>query len=69
MRHFQCIPKTYVTESKEGKILRNLHCLSIMSIVFTSFKHPKLPICIKIPVTLLQVVYICMTAISPNSSS
>ena len=26
-----------------------------MSIVFTSFKHPKLPICIKIPVTLLQI--------------
>ena len=32
-----------------------------MSIVFTSFKHPKLPISIKIPVTLLQIVYICMT--------
>ena len=27
-----------------------------MSIVFTSFKHPKLPISIKIPVTLLQIV-------------
>ena len=37
-----------------------------MSIVFTSFKHHKLPISIKIPVTLLQIVYICMTAISPN---
>ena len=34
--------------------------------VFTSFKHPKLPISIKIPVTLLQIVYICMTAISMN---
>ena len=33
-----------------------------MSIVFTSFKHPELPISIKIPVTLLQIVYICMTA-------
>ena len=33
-----------------------------MSIVFTSFEHPKLPISIKIPVTLLQIVYICMTA-------
>ena len=30
---------------------------SIMSIVFTSFKHPKLPISIKIPVSLLQIVY------------
>ena len=38
------------------------------SIVFTSFKHPKLPISIKIPITLLQIVYICMTAISKNSS-
>ena len=34
-----------------------------MSIVFASFKHPKLPISIKIPVALLQIVYICMTAI------
>ena len=39
-----------------------------MSIVFTSFKHPKLPISIKIPVTLLQIVYICMTALCPNST-
>ena len=31
--------------------------------------HPKLPISIKIPVTLLQIVCICMTAISPKSSS
>ena len=37
-----------------------------MSIAFTSFKHPKLQISIKIPVTLLQIVYICMTAISMN---
>ena len=29
-----------------------------MSIVFTSFKHPKLPISIKIPVPLLQIVYL-----------
>ena len=39
-----------------------------MSIGLTSFKHPKLPISIKIPDTLLQIVYICMTAISPNLS-
>ena len=32
-----------------------------MTIVFTSFKHPKLPISIKISVTLLQIIYICMT--------
>ena len=41
-----------------------IYILSIMSIVFTSFKHPKLPISIKIPVTLLQIVHICMTAIA-----
>ena len=29
-----------------------------MSIVFTSFKHLKLPISIKIPVTLLQIDYL-----------
>ena len=50
------------------KLFGNLYFPSIMSIVFTSFKHSKLPIRIKIPVTLLQIVYICMTAISPNSS-
>ena len=32
-------------------------------------KQPKLPISIKIRVTRLQIVYICMTAISTNSSS
>ena len=55
---------------KQGqKLFGNLHLPSIMSIVFTSFIHPKLPISIKVPVTLLPIVYICMTAISPNSSS
>ena len=34
-----------------------------MCIVFTSFKHPKLPISIKITITLLQIVNIFMTAI------
>ena len=34
-----------------------------MSNVFTSFKNLKLPIRIKIPITLLQIVYICMTGI------
>ena len=40
-----------------------------MSIVFASFKHLKLPTSIKIPVTVLQVVYIYMTTIYPNSIS
>ena len=30
----------------------------------SSFKHLKLPICIKIPVTVWQIVYIYITAIS-----
>ena len=64
MRQFQCVPTTYVSENKEENYLS-----SSMSIVLTSFKHPKLPISIQIPVTLLQIVYICMTAISRNSSS
>ena len=53
---------------KQGKLFGNL-LPSIMSIDSASFKQPKLPISIKIPVTLLQLVYICITAISPNSSS
>ena len=40
-----------------------------MSTVFASFKHLKLPISIDTPVTLPQIVYICMAAISPNSVS
>ena len=51
------------------KTIWNLHFPSIMPIVFTTFKHPKLLISIKIPVTLLQIVYFCMTAIALNSRS
>ena len=68
MRQFQCVPTTYVTVNKE-KIFGNKHLPTITSIVLASFKHPKLIISIKIPVTLRQIVYICMTAISPNLSS
>ena len=32
----------------------------------SAFKHLKLPISIKIPVTIWQIIYIYMTAISPN---
>ena len=64
MRQFLCVLTPEVTE------FGNLHLPSIMYIVFASFKHPKLPVSIKITVTLWQiVVYICMTAISPNLSS
>ena len=34
--------------------------------LLSSFKHLKLPKCTKIPVTVWQIVYIDMTAISPN---
>ena len=62
--HWNCI--MYLQHvTKNG----NLHLPSIMCIVFVSFKHPKLPISTKIPVTLQQIVYICMTAVSPNLSS
>ena len=69
MMQFQCVPTTYVTEIKETYFEIYTIKTSIMSIVFTSFKHSKQPISIIIPVTLLQIVYICMTAIPPNSSS
>ena len=36
---------------------------------FASFKLPKLPISVKMHVALLQIVYICMTALSLNLSS
>ena len=66
MRQFQCVPTTYVTENKENWKFTltkyHVHCLCV-------FKHPKLTISIEIPVTLRQIVYICMTAISPNLSS
>ena len=61
---FQCVPTTYATEIKETyfEIYTNqvpVHWLS-------SFKHLKLPISIKIPVTIWQIADINMTAISQN---
>ena len=52
---FQCVPTTYPTENKEENYLEIYIFLCIMPIVFTSFKHPKLPISSKIPATLLQI--------------
>ena len=48
------------------KLFGNSHFPSIKSIAFTSFKHLNLPISIKILVITWQIVYIYMTAISPN---
>ena len=60
-----CTNNLYVTEIKET-YFEIYPKTSIMSIGFASFKHLKLPISIKIPVTIWQIVYIDMTAISPN---
>ena len=66
-RQFQCVPSTYVTENKVENYLEFYIFQVSCPLTLTSFKHSKLPIRIKIPVTLLQIVYICMTAIPPNS--
>ena len=59
MRQCRCVPATYVTEFKETYF--EIHSTSIVS-----FKHLKLPNSIKIPVTIWQIDYNAMTAISPN---
>ena len=64
MRQFQCVPTTYVTEHKEENYLE-----IYMFQVSCPLSLPLLNIPIKIPVTLLQSIYICMTAISLNSTS
>ena len=68
MRQFQCEPTTYVTENKKKTILKFTFIPSTMSIVFVFSKHLELPISIKIYVTIMKIVYICMSATSPNSS-
>ena len=74
--HWNCLKEaipmcTYnICYWKQGrKLFGNLHFPSIMSIVFASFKHPKLPIIIKNSCHSTAIVDICMTAISRNSSS
>ena len=66
MRQFQRVTITYVTENKKNYY--EIYISSTMSIVFASFKHLQLPISIKIPFTILQILYICMAATSLNSS-
>ena len=65
MRLFRCVPTLYVTENKETSFKFTFKP-STMFIVFAYFKHLKMPISTKIPVTIWQIVYIYMTAISPN---
>ena len=57
--HWNCL---YMLLKIRKIILKLTFTPSIMSIVFASFKHLKLPISIKMPVTVLQIVDICMTA-------
>ena len=68
MRQFQCVPTTCVSENKKT-VLKFTFIPSIMSLAFASFKHLKLPISIKMHVSILQIVYVCMTATTLNSSS
>ena len=70
MRQIQCVSTTYVTEKKVTMFEFTLQP-RIMSICFffASFKHLKLSISIIIPVTIQQIVFNCMTIISPNSIS
>ena len=69
--HWNCltVPTTYATENKKKTILKFTFIPSIISIVFASSKHLKLPISIKMSVIILQIVYVCMTATALNSSS
>ena len=68
MRQFQFVATTFVTEKREN-CLKVYTEQSIIAVVFTSLKHLKLPISIKIPVTKQQIVFICMAAITSNSIS
>ena len=51
-RRFQCVPTAYGTKNKDENYLE-IYIFQVTSIVVTSFRHPKLPISIKIPVILL----------------
>ena len=65
MRQIQCVPTMYVTENKETSFKFTFKP-STMFIVFAYFKHLKTANQYRIPVTTPQIVYIFMTAISPN---
>ena len=50
MRQFQCVPTTYVTEIKENFLKYTLNKYHVHWL--SSFKHLKLPISIKVPLTI-----------------
>ena len=65
MIQFQCVTTTYVTEIKETYFeiyTKQESC----PLALRSLQNLKLPISTKIPVTIWQIVYIYMTAISLN---
>ena len=64
MRQFQCVPTTYVAEIMETYF--EIHVYIYQESCPFSLKHLNLPISIKILVTIWKIVYIFMTAISPN---
>ena len=64
MRLFQCLPTAYATEIKKPILKYTLNRYHVHWL--SSGKHLKLTISIEIPVTILQIVYIYMTALSPN---
>ena len=49
MRQFQCVPTTYVTEIKETCF--EIYAKQVLCPLAFLFKHPKLPISIKISIT------------------
>ena len=72
MRQFQYVSTTYFSENKESYFevyTYQVSCQLSLLLFFKKKKHLKLPIIIKIPVTLPQIVCICMAAISLNSIS
>ena len=54
-----CTCTNNITEYKQNYF-------GIYTIAFASLVHLKLPISIKIPVTIPQIVNICITVLSPN---
>ena len=52
MRQFQCVPTTYVTEIK--KTYFEIYTKQVACKLAFLFKHLKMPISIKIPVTILK---------------
>ena len=64
VRQFQYVPTTYVTDKKENYFEIYTYQVSCpLSLPLLNFSNCQ---SVLIPVALLQIVYICMTAISPN---